>query len=131
MSRAPISQYQIELLARARARVARSQVRHGDQIAYPDDMQLMLDLVAQIESLTSALEMKKCASDDRLFSAARQALTYIESIERRSWRMSHAAERIEIVRLLQATKLEGEKPGWTILRALRLLAAQNTGDGAP
>ena len=55
---APISQYQIELLARARATVARSQVRHGDKIAYPDDMQLMLDLIGQIESLTSALEMK-------------------------------------------------------------------------
>lgn len=55
---APISQYQIELLARARARVARSQVRHGDKIAYPADMQLVLDLIGQIESLTSALEMK-------------------------------------------------------------------------
>lgn len=45
--------------------------------------------------------------------------------------MGHIAERIEIIRLLQTTKLEGEKPGWTILRALRLLAAQNKGDGAP
>ena len=55
---APISQYQIALLARARARVAKSQVRYGDKIAYPDDMQLVLDLIGQIESLTSALEMK-------------------------------------------------------------------------
>lgn len=53
---APISQYQIELLARARARIAKSQVRYGEKIAYPADMNLMLDLVAQIESLTSALE---------------------------------------------------------------------------
>ena len=54
---APVSQYQIELLSRAKARIARSRVQYGDKIAYPDDMQLMLDLVAQIESLTSALEM--------------------------------------------------------------------------
>lgn len=77
----PISQHQIELLARARSRIARSRVRHGDKIAYPDDMQLMLDLVAQIESLTSALEMNRRASDDGLFSAARQALNYIENTE--------------------------------------------------
>ena len=71
---APVSQYQIELLSRAKARIARSRVQYGDKIAYPDDMQLMLDLVAQIESLTSALEMNgslaahnKCPSCSRMF----------------------------------------------------------------
>lgn len=54
--KAPISQYQIELLARARARIAKSQVRYGEKVAYPADMHLVIDLVAQIESLTSALE---------------------------------------------------------------------------
>jgi hypothetical protein len=50
------TQYEIELLARARARVARSQVRYGDKIAYPADCNLMLDLIGHIESLRSALD---------------------------------------------------------------------------
>lgn len=62
---APTSQYQTELLARARARIARSRVQYGDKVAYPDDMQLMLDLVGQIESLTSALQVEYAASPPR------------------------------------------------------------------
>ncbi len=62
---APISRYQTELLARARARIARSRVQYGDKVAYPDDMQLMLDLIGQIESLTSAMEMEGVASRER------------------------------------------------------------------
>lgn len=58
MTTAPISQYQTELLARARARIARSRVQYGNKVAYPDDMQLMLDLVGQIESLTNALQVE-------------------------------------------------------------------------
>jgi hypothetical protein len=50
------TQYEIELLTRAKARVARSQVRYGDKIAYPDDCKLMLDLIGQIESLRAALD---------------------------------------------------------------------------
>lgn len=65
MTTAPISQYQIELLARARVRIARSRVQYGEKVAYPDDMQLMLDLTAQIESLTLALEMASSLSDYR------------------------------------------------------------------
>jgi len=50
------TQYEIELLSRAKARVARSQVRYGDKIAYPDDCNLMLDLIGHIESLRAALD---------------------------------------------------------------------------
>lgn len=50
------TQYEIELLARAKARVARSQVRYGDKIAYPADCNLMLDLIGHIESLRAALD---------------------------------------------------------------------------
>ncbi len=36
--------------------------------------------------------------------------------------MSESQKRIEMVKLLQATQKDGESPGDTILRALRLLA---------
>lgn len=52
------TEYEIALLARAKARVARSQVRYGDKIAYPADCNLILDLIGQIESLRSALDVQ-------------------------------------------------------------------------
>lgn len=55
------TQYETKLLARAKARVARSQVRYGDKIAYPADCNLMLDLIGQIESLRAALDANEIA----------------------------------------------------------------------
>lgn len=59
------TQYETELLARAKARVAKSQVRYGDKVAYPADCNLMLDLIGQIESLRSALNMATDAAEVR------------------------------------------------------------------
>jgi hypothetical protein len=38
--------------------------------------------------------------------------------------MTHTKERIEMIQLLQKLKVGDEKPGWTILRALRAAAIE-------
>ncbi len=40
----------------------------------------------------------------------------------------HTAERIELLTLLQRLKLDGENPGQTVLRALRVLDQQTEGE---
>ena len=42
--------------------------------------------------------------------------------------MGHLKERIEHLKLLQKLKVGNEKPGWTILRAMRLADAIRSGD---
>lgn len=55
------TQYEIELLARAKARVAKSRVCYvvegNEKVAYPYDCKLIIDLIGQIESLRTALDM--------------------------------------------------------------------------
>jgi hypothetical protein len=56
--KAPGFEKRAEILDRAKARIAESQVRYGNEVAYPADMELMLDLVGLIESLEMALSIE-------------------------------------------------------------------------
>ncbi len=59
LKRSPGWEKRDEIVARAKARIAKSQVKYGSEVAYPADMELMLDLVGLIASLEMALSIEQ------------------------------------------------------------------------
>ncbi len=59
LKRSPGFEKRDEIVARAKARVAKSQVKYGNEVAYPADMELMLDLIGLIASLEMALSIEQ------------------------------------------------------------------------
>lgn len=68
LKHAPGFEARAKIVSRAKARIAKSQVKYGNEVAYPADMELMLDLVGLVDSLETALaiELDRLASDREL-----------------------------------------------------------------
>jgi hypothetical protein len=58
MKASPGFEKRAEIISRAKARIAKSQVKYGNEVAYPADMELMLDLVGLVDSLETALALE-------------------------------------------------------------------------